>query len=227
MKYIEFESGLMFLNVAVLKHAIIDYVVEQKREIWFANNDLQRVQAKCRENCPWVLYASKIDVDGTFQIKTYNKQHSCILVNKHSFVRSDWLARKFGSQIRANPKWKLREFQQHVNELHGLIISKNQCWLAKKLALSGIEGEIAKQYKRLYDYGGEIIRPNPGSTVKIGVARDDSSSLGTFKRMYICFSSVREGFANGCRKFIGLDGYFLKSYVKGELLAAVGRDGNN
>ncbi|KAK1389505.1 hypothetical protein POM88_017683 [Heracleum sosnowskyi] len=116
MKYIEFQHDLLFFSVTVLKHAIIDYAVEHKRDIWFSKNDLQRVQAKCKETCSWYLYASKIDVDGTFQVKSYNKDHSCILVNKHSFVRSDWIARKFGSQMRSNPKWKLREIQQHINE---------------------------------------------------------------------------------------------------------------
>ncbi|KAK1351475.1 hypothetical protein POM88_054312 [Heracleum sosnowskyi] len=88
------------------------------KDIWFAKNDLQRVQAKCKETCSWYLYASKIYVDGTFQVKSYNKDHSCILVNKHSFVRSDWIARKFGIQMRSNPKWKLREIPQHINEVH-------------------------------------------------------------------------------------------------------------
>ena len=131
MKYIEFQTGLLFTSVKILKNAIIDYAVEQKRDIWFSKNDLQRVQAKCSKTCPWYLFASKIDVDGTFQVKTYKKQHNCMLVHKHSFVRSDWLARKFRNHIRANPKWKLREFQQHINQVHGLVISKNQCWLAK------------------------------------------------------------------------------------------------
>ncbi|KAK1394215.1 hypothetical protein POM88_013271 [Heracleum sosnowskyi] len=70
MKYIEFQPGLLFFSVTVLKHAIIDYVVEHKRDIWFAKNDLQRVQAKCKETCSWYLYASKIDVDGTFQMSS-------------------------------------------------------------------------------------------------------------------------------------------------------------
>lgn len=110
-------------------------------------------------------------------------------------------------------------------EMHGLVVSKHQCWLAKKKALSEIEGEIAKQYKRLYDYGAEIIRSNPGSTVKIGV--DRVNEISTFKRIYVCFQSLKDGFKEGCIKIIGLDGCFLKSFVKGEILAAIGRDGNN
>ena len=38
------------------------------------------------------------------------------------------------------------------------------------------------------------------------------------KQMYIL---------EGCRKVIGLDGYFLKTETKGQLLSVVGKDGNN
>ena len=38
---------------------------------------------------------------------------------------------------------------------------------------------------------------------------------------------VRRGFLAGCRRVIGVDGAFLRGVVKGEVLAAVGRDGNN
>lgn len=40
IKFIEFEPGLLFMNVAALKHAIIDYAVEQKRDFWLSKNDL-------------------------------------------------------------------------------------------------------------------------------------------------------------------------------------------
>ncbi|KAK1365099.1 hypothetical protein POM88_040660 [Heracleum sosnowskyi] len=89
MKNINFEPGLLFTSVQVLKNAIIDYAVEQKREIWYSKNDLQRVQARCRDNCPWYLFASRVDTDGAFQVKTYNINHNCVMVNKHKFVRSD------------------------------------------------------------------------------------------------------------------------------------------
>ena len=45
--------------------------------------------------------------------------------------------------------------------------------------------------------------------------------------MYICLDAVRRGWLQGCRPVIGLNGCFLKSYCKGELLTVVGRDGNN
>lgn len=45
--------------------------------------------------------------------------------------------------------------------------------------------------------------------------------------MYICLTVIRELFREGCKKIIGLDGCFLKGLLKGQLLVAVGRDGNN
>ncbi|XP_057247348.1 uncharacterized protein LOC125493470 [Beta vulgaris subsp. vulgaris] len=48
-----------------------------------------------------------------------------------------------------------------------------------------------------------------------------------FERMYICFEALKKGFIAGCRPFISLDGCFLKGPYGGQLLVAVGRDGNN
>ncbi|KAL0403718.1 UNVERIFIED_CONTAM: hypothetical protein Sradi_2012600 [Sesamum radiatum] len=45
--------------------------------------------------------------------------------------------------------------------------------------------------------------------------------------MYYCLSGLRAGFLDGCRPIIGLDGCFLKGMYKGQLLAAIGRDGND
>ena len=38
---------------------------------------------------------------------------------------------------------------------------------------------------------------------------------------------MKDGWSQGCRRIIGLDGCFLKHTCKGELLTAMGRDANN
>nr|GEV70723.1 hypothetical protein [Tanacetum cinerariifolium] len=48
-----------------------------------------------------------------------------------------------------------------------------------------------------------------------------------FRRIYVCFKGVKEGWLAGCRKVIGLDGYFLKHTCRRELLVAMGMDANN
>ncbi|XP_019228082.1 PREDICTED: uncharacterized protein LOC109209293 [Nicotiana attenuata] len=49
-----------------------------------------------------------------------------------------------------------------------------------------------------------------------------------FQRIYICFSSCKDGFKSGCRRIIGVDGCWLKGPMYGtQLLTAVGLDPNN
>ena len=45
--------------------------------------------------------------------------------------------------------------------------------------------------------------------------------------MYFSLEAMKKGFLDGCRPIIGLDGCFLKTCHAGQLLAAVGRDGND
>ena len=49
--------------------------------------------------------------------------------------------------------------------------------------------------------------------------------MGKFGNM--CFKGVKDGWLSGCRKVIGIDGCFITHMCKGELLTAMGRDGNN
>ncbi|GJS06261.1 zinc finger, PMZ-type containing protein [Tanacetum coccineum] len=60
---------------------------------------------------------------------------------------------------------------------------------------------------------------------RLDVFESDGSPY--FKRMYICFKGVKDGWLAGCRKVIGLDGCFLKHTCRGELLTAMGRDVKN
>ena len=68
---------------------------------------------------------------------------------------------------------------------------------------------------------------NPGSTVKIRVDKYDPTKQGHFLRMYVCLDALKKGWKAVYRPIIGLDGCFLKGLCCGELLVAVGRDGNN
>ncbi|CAI9304145.1 unnamed protein product [Lactuca saligna] len=113
-----------------------------------------------------------------------------------------------------------------ISSTYNIIVSIGQCRNAKKFALSEIEGTLKEHYSRLWDYGIEIKRANPGSTVSMHVDHTLDGSL-IFERLYVCFKGVRDGWVEGCRQIIGIDGCFLKGICKGELLAAVGRDANN
>lgn len=74
----------------------------------------------------------------------------------------------------------------------------------------------------LNNYVMELKASNPGSSVLIISEKQRINEVPTFQKMYICLSSLREGFIAGCRRIIGIDGYFLK----GHLLLVVGKHGH-
>ncbi|CAI9286416.1 unnamed protein product [Lactuca saligna] len=138
-----------------------------------------------------------------------------------------WMDREtFYESNYREPKMSARKMKAKVSTTFNINVSVGQCRNAKKFALQEIEGSLIEHYGRLWSYGEEIIRSNPGSTVRLDVdIMPDSTTL--FSKFYVCFKAVRDGWLEGCRPVIGLDGCFLKGIVRGEVISAVGRDANN
>nr|XP_027071807.1 uncharacterized protein LOC113696617 [Coffea arabica] len=98
---------------------------------------------------------------------------------------------------------------------------------AKRCAKDEMLGTDMEQYHHLWSYAATIRETNPGSIVKIKLDTAEEGSQGTFQRLYYCLYACKQGFLDGCRPIIGLDGCFLKSAFGGQLLSAIGRDSND
>lgn len=69
-------------------------------------------------------------------------------------------------------------------------------------------------------------RTNPGSVTDLRTVIGPGE-LEVFDRFYVCYAVLRDIWLATCRPIFGIDGCFLKTTAKGQLLAAVGRDANN
>ena len=224
--------GMRFSNPDELKNMLSNYAVANGYDLWFEKNDSQRLLVKCCKknkspNCPFRLWASWMSKERTFQIKSLVSEHNCSRVFTFgSIVMYKWLGKQFMSEIIEKPKMSVRKMKAKVSTTFNINVSEGQCRNAKKFALQEIEGSLIEHYGRLWSYGHEILRTNPGSTVRMDVdIMPDSTTL--FSKYYVCFKAISDGWKEGCRPVIGLDGCFLKGIVRGEVLAAVGRDANN
>ena len=64
--------------------------------------------------------------------------------------------------------------------------------------------------------------------MEVVAEKDNPNELPVFQKVYICLNGVREGVLAECKRLVGPDGCFLKGLLlKGQLLVAIGRDGNN
>ena len=89
-----------------------------------------------------------------------------------------------------------------------------------------LNGSLEEQFRRLRDYGEELLRTNEGSTVKIVTDRVNEDTPPVFKRMYVCLKCCRDSF-QFCRPLIALDACHLLGPCQGQLMAAIGVDGND
>ncbi|KAF4400284.1 hypothetical protein G4B88_019493 [Cannabis sativa] len=105
MVKVKFEKGLVFQSRSQFKDAVREYAIQNGKDIFFKKNEPTRVRAKCGGvNCPWELYASKIDDTPTFVVKTFNETHQCPRINTNRFATGKWLTKKY-----------LDEFKMHDN----------------------------------------------------------------------------------------------------------------
>ncbi|KAL4335518.1 hypothetical protein GQ457_07G007250 [Hibiscus cannabinus] len=138
----------------------------------------------------------------------------------------DFVSRKT-SKIRIVPKLRLVDMIRLGREELNVELNKQLCSRAKKWAEEKIKGNIIHEFNRLFDYVLALRTADPDGSFDLVVERPTAVDIPKFRRLYVCFGALKEGFKRYCRHVIGVDGYFLKGSLKGEILSAVGRDSNN
>lgn len=128
-------------------------------------------------------------------------------------------------EVRDNPDINPETLKKKIKRKVMVNVSVWQAYRAKRKARELIDGDLVEQYHRLWDYCETVKKYNHGSHLLLRGEFD--ALVPTFQRMYYRLGALKEWFLAGCRPIIGLDGCHLKGVYGGQLLAAVGRDGND
>jgi hypothetical protein len=219
---------MLFASVDVFRRAVREVNVRMGKDLKWSKNDPDRVVVVCKKKrCKYKVYASNVKGEKSFQIKQMYPKHSCARSYKNTQVTSQWLANKYLETIRVNPEWLLKAFKYQVMHDFKVDVTKYKVYRAKRKAFEIIHGDYKESYGRLWDYAATLQKTNEGSCVVVKVVRTIPISPAIFQRMYVSFAAMKKGFKEGCRPFIGLDGCHLKGPYRGQLLSAIGRDGND
>ncbi|XP_024178269.1 uncharacterized protein LOC112184236 [Rosa chinensis] len=173
------------------------------------------------------MYASSPSIDNPIlQIRTFRPQHTCSSFAKRVYhCHALFLAEEYKEIFLSDSKWYREGVQSAVNRDFGMEIGYQLAYRAKARAAKLAQGTVEDQYNNLESYAHELNRRNPGTSVWIQT--ELKGEVARFKRIYICLAGLTEGWMAGCRPIIGLDECHLKAVHKGQLLLAVGIDGNN
>lgn len=225
-----FVIGQRFRDKNQFKEALDGYAVKARRNVKIPISDPLRSYARCCDKaCKWGINLVALKDGSGFMIRSISGEHTCLTTMHVDRLKSGWLAKKYENFVRNDPRRRAKGLMQDMSDgLNGVTVTKRQVYKAKSIALRTIEGDVEKQYESIQEYGQALLDANPGSTVIVQL--DDvpeEENNRRFKSMYICFKALRDGFMEGCRPLIGLDGCHLTGPNKGILLTAVSIDANN
>ena len=227
---IQFEIGQCFVDASAFRNALRDYAIKGGYVIRRKKNDGKRVTAICATaGCPWRVHASVIPDGRTFMIKTMASDHTCIraMGNKNANANSKWVAGKLMDALSADGDMSYDLMRHELVKEWGVEVSQWNLYKAKARARLQNEGSHRDSYKILEEYVKELQRHNPGTFVKFQFGdRLSDNDPKVFKRMFLSFKPIIDGFKAGCRPFIGVDGCHLKGPFGGVLLSAISLDGD-
>lgn len=222
-----FELGLCFKSSGLFRKAVKKHAIMERRPISNVRNYGKKIKYVCEAPCQWKIYAAPIKDTTTYQVRIFNRNHTCMPTFKQKQINSTWIAEHYLNEIRMNPSWPVPNFHKKiVNDLK-CDVSRHAVYRAKRKALLKINGTHQIQFEEVWNYGNELQRVMPDTTVKILTEEPDAGTdRGRFLRIYVCLGPLKKAFAYHCRHIVGLDGCHLKGPFGGQLLAAVGIDAN-
>ncbi|XP_014511690.1 uncharacterized protein LOC106770390 [Vigna radiata var. radiata] len=184
------------------------------------------VSVKClggKRKRKWYAYCSYVCGINSWQLRKVIDDHNCSRDFNVKLMASKWLSERMEKTVRENPNMKVMDIRDKVSRKWNVGISRNMAFRARTIAKDNVEGSFKEQFRRIYDYGHELLRKNPGPKLKIKVENSNGELI--FNRFYACLKACKDSYMC-CRPIIGLDGCFLKGKYEGELLTAIGRNGN-
>ena len=152
---------------------------------------------RAQGNCPWLAYCALLTSHHSWQLKKVVDVHTCSTID---IINSKWLSGTLETNLRENPSIKINEIRNKADRKWNTRVSMSMARRAREMVADQVQGSFKEQFRRIYDYANELLKSNPGSTIKLKV--EDVQGQATFKRFYTCLKACKDSFVP-CRPIIG------------------------
>ncbi|XP_070011067.1 uncharacterized protein [Nicotiana sylvestris] len=215
LKLLDILSSYRGISNSELKDPVIEGM-----EIFVVKRSLKAVYwlVCVGENYKWHFKATSINDSAMFKIRSFNRQHTCSLMDE-TFIQRKRTAAVVGSMVipkYCDPKtiYTLKDIQIDMLSEHGVNLSYMQAWRAKEKALQFLRGNPADSYSKLPKYFYILEETYPGSVVKLKKTADEC-----FLYAFVVLCTSISGWQH-CRPVVVVDGTFVKSAYRGIMLTA-------
>ncbi|CAH9146031.1 unnamed protein product [Cuscuta epithymum] len=227
----KWELGQRFATRSDFKNAVAKYAILQGRNLSIAVSNKkrgQRLGVKCAEGCPFKLYCSWESRRATFVLKSLKGKHTCRRnMKKNKQLKCPWVAREFLEVFKARPHWPAKEIMETVKRAYKVVISRAFAYKVKFNSHKMLHGSMHEHYQKLGRYLDALKKCSMGTEIQLVTDGSQQLSSPVFQRLFMCFEGLQRGWIDGCRRIICVDACFLKTFLGGQLISAVGRDGND
>ncbi|KAK8502298.1 hypothetical protein V6N12_002019 [Hibiscus sabdariffa] len=143
------ELGLRFVDHIHFKEAVRKYAIAKGVALRYLYSEPKRLRVRCRDGCPWLLFASFDRNVECLVVKTYNHVHTCFRTNKNMLLTCKHIQKVFKDRILLDPKMKTTTLVTMVRHELGASATYDMCQRAKKVVLRESMGSYVKEYANL------------------------------------------------------------------------------
>ncbi|KAL0246520.1 hypothetical protein GEMRC1_007732 [Eukaryota sp. GEM-RC1] len=214
-------QGATFSSKALLKEAIQEEYLIQKRSFRTTQSTPKRYNVRCQEDgCSWKLSAYALKADSIFIIHSLTLDHSCSgLRTPHSSLTASKIATitPVRTAIQQNLQTNGSTIKTFVAS-SGVSVNYQNAYRAQKIIKTDLYGTYEESYSELNSYVHELRHSYNEPIIRLEI------KAGNFSRVFIWFKELVECYRY-CKKLIAIDGCHLYGKYKGVLLTAVCQDG--
>ncbi|EEE54614.1 hypothetical protein OsJ_01853 [Oryza sativa Japonica Group] len=225
-------QGVIYSRAEDMKEAVKHFVVSLHREFWVAKSNRSQYEVRCvkeKDGCPWRVHAYKGKWKDYWTVSVVTK-HTCFLpgVQKyHRNITCAFVASEMYAHVIDNLTYEPRSIIRHIEETYKYTISYGKAWRAKQKIIEMRFGTYEASYDNLPRLLGVIEERNPGSSYEVKKFPSiEHPSKSVLQRAFLALHACKMAFVN-CRPVLRIDGTFLTGKYRGQILTAIGVDGNN
>lgn len=222
--------GAMYPSKKHLKEAITQWAMSTQRVFRTDVSSQKFLTMTCRSpGCPARVhgYVPKYDVKWVVSDLV---PHSCVIprmLADHKNLTSSLVAQLLFNEIVQKKAMPVKAIQDTVKIRYKYTISYGKAWRAKQKALEDRFGSFFDSYDCVVRLLQTLQTRNPGTYVDIQhMWMPEFPTVKVLHRLFFSFGVCIEAFSH-CRPLLCVDGTFLTGKYKGQILTAIGTDGNN
>ena len=223
------QVGAQYSTKQQLREAVIKWALSTQRVFRTEVSYSKYLTMSCVDiNCPGRVHGHLPKYDVMWVVSGF-EPHTCEIsatLSDHPNLTSTLIARLLYDEIVRTKDMVARNIISTVKARWKTTIKYGKAWRAKQKALEERFGSFYDAYDNVVHQITTLSERNPGTHASLQLFKlAEEPNYSVFCRMFFSFAICIESFRH-CRPVLCIDGTFLTGKYKGQILTAIGVDGN-